>query len=212
MTMQILDDSTLMIILTEEDLKKKSIDLDKIHNEDFQNILEKLLILAKIDLGFETGNSFLEIEVVECSDGIVITVIKNASLPKKLKSERSNKKLNFNRQVPKNKSANKTAPNNQDKYTTIVFEFKNPDSLMNSIKQLKGVENRKKALINQSDIYLMNKKYYLVIKTQERNKSLYSSLLLEYGSKVNDLVKYKLIEYGNILYKKTAISDIGKIS
>lgn len=210
--MQILDESTLMIILTEEDLKRKSIDLDRMSDDDFQSILEKLLILAKIDLGFETRDSFLEIEVVECSDGIVITVIKESTRPRKLKSERSNEKLNFNRQVPKSKSLNKSVASKQDEYTTITFEFQNPDSLMNSIKQLKGVESRKKIPINQSDIYLMNKKYYLVINIPERSKKLYNSLLLEYGRKVNNLVKYKLIEYGNMLYGKTAINDIGKIS
>ena len=39
--MQILDESTLMIILTEEDLKRKSIDLDRMSDDDFQSILEK---------------------------------------------------------------------------------------------------------------------------------------------------------------------------
>lgn len=203
--MQLLDESTLMIILNSEDMKKKSIKLNKLDDNELEYILDGLLLLAKIDLGFETKDSYLEIEIIECSDGIVITVYKLPSKPKKLKLANQDERINFRNHFSKSQMESKMVKPKTKNSGITIFEFKDPESLFLSLEHLKALESREKIVISKSDIYKMDNKYYLISETNIKNKTLNRAVLSEYGNFMNSDLKYRLNEYGTLLYSQNAI-------
>lgn len=203
MKMQLLDEFTLIIILSNEDLKEKSFDLNEMSSDKFQELFDKLLLLAKIELGFNIKNSNIKVEVLECSDGIVITIYKVREAYKKIQAVKSDHK--------DKEAKSKVFQKNSPLYTTLTYEFSDLELLFKSIMLLQELKSRKKINISQSDIFIMDKKYYLVLQTDKKNIRLNNAIISEYGKLIKANEKHRLIEYGKVLYKKTAIQDIFRV-
>lgn len=205
MRIEKLDENKIRIFLNMEDLSEKNIDVHTFmsNSMETQDLFLDMLDKAESELGFNTKNYKLIIEALASSDGNFVLTVTRISPSEAGTSKKSKKMVKTKiKSVSPNKISSIARFNTFDDFCEFCTYASNNIAL--PIEKLKS-----------SILVSYNDNYYLVIKNLNMPikslKSFYSSLS-EFGVylKNADLVERKIMEYGNVIFKKDAINECVK--
>lgn len=203
MKIEKLTENKIRVIINDEDLKQNHTDLHTIMTKSLENqgLFLNILSKAEKEVGFYTENCKLLIEAFSTSDDMfVFTITKYSENDFKDALPNNPKKLTVKR-----KSVN---INNSDS----VYKFNDFEEFCNFCN---CINNKNQFEINKLSkhisLYLYNNTYYLIlanINTNYKNIKIFYNTISEFGKFVSNsnTFKTKLIEHGNSIIKKNAIS------
>jgi len=179
----------LLITLSDEDLNALNINFMNFDwNDNYtQNVLKKLLLLARIRTGFNEENQQLMIEIMVQDENCLVMATR---VQNNVTQER----------ILNSKNAVTSEP--------YIFAFENLENLMCAVERLfnKGLTDV------HSQILYKNEEYYLIFYTKNELFKEVFLILNEYGNlKSKGLIGCaRLNETGRILIKDGAIEKLGK--
>lgn len=180
------------LTFSDEDLKDFGVDFENIkyNSEDAQELFWNLIEHADIEEEFFKDDAQIVVEAVATkNDGLTMTVTRMADTSKTVPKIR--------RKREKTKKAKDISP--------LIFSFAEFDHLVQACKYIENF------FVGISRLYKMEGEYYLVMDAIHESVALSAdSVLHEYGEKVinSSIAEGKLSEYGDLLIKHTAISNI----
>ena len=186
MTIEKIDDSRLLIALCNEDMEVFSLDYEKMCLADpyYRKILKRLLSLAGVRTGIDTRGKTLLVESMPHSDGCIFLI---TLVPK---GERGSKRYKVKRRG-----------------STHIYGFESIDDM------LLCLENLYKAgfVRAKSDVYRLNNRYSLVLKTSFdlpfKAKAILSEFCSYQSESHAEIAAVK--EYGTAIAHECAIMLIG---
>ncbi len=203
MKIEKLTENKIRVIINDEDLKQNNTDLHTIMTKSLENqgLFLNILSKAEKEVGFYTENCKLLIEAFSTSDDMfVFTITKYSENDFKDALPNNPKKLTVKR-----KSVNIS---NSD----AIYKFNDFEEFCNFCN---CINNKNQFEINKLSkhisLYLYNNTYYLIlanINTNYKNIKIFYNTISEFGKFVSNsnTFKTKLIEHGNSIIKKNAIS------
>lgn len=203
MKIEKLTENKIRVIINDEDLKQNHTDLHTIMTKSLENqgLFLNILSKAEKEVGFYTENCKLLIEAFSTSDDMfVFTITKYSENDFKDALPNNPKKLTVKR-----KSVNIS---NSD----AIYKFNDFEEFCNFCN---CINNKNQFEINKLSkhisLYLYNNTYYLIlanINTNYKNIKIFYNTISEFGKFVSNsnTFKTKLIEHGNSIIKKNAIS------
>lgn len=200
MKIEKLNDDKIRITLNLEDLKENDIDFHTFMSNSIesQELFLDMLDKAKEEVGFVTDNYRIMIEALAMSNGtFVLTVTR-------LKSEKGNSTYKKKRVNIKRKSSSVDT-------NKAIYCFNSFDEFCSFCDFLKlHILKHMNEFTNSISLYEYNEKYYLVFTKINVNTHLlksFCSSISEFAHFVEnaDLFESKLLEYGKLIMKDTAI-------
>ena len=203
MKIEKLTENKIRVIINDEDLKQNHTDLHTIMTKSLENqgLFLNILSKAEKEVGFYTENCKLLIEAFSTSDDMfVFTITKYSENDFKDALPNNPKKLTVKR-----KSVNIS---NSD----AIYKFNDFEEFCNFCN---CINNKNQFEINKLSkhisLYLYNNTYYLIlanINTNYKNIKIFYNTISEFGKFISNsnTFKTKLIEHGNSIIKKNAIS------
>lgn len=211
MKIEKLTENKIRIIIKQEELKDKSLDLHTIMTKaaESQGLFLEILDRAKKEIGFNADGHKLLIEAFSSSDDVMVFTItkyevikddnKNFAFPI------SHKNLKVKRKINVISKSNFAVYRFDDFETFCLF--------CDNLKHHKQICLR--GLIHSNSLYLYNGFYYFVlseINLEHKSLSKFYTLLSEFSIfySHDHCFKNKLNEYGKIIFKKNAINNVFK--
>ncbi len=203
MKIEKLTENKIRVIINDEDLKQNHTDLHTIMTKSLENqgLFLNILSKAEKEVGFYTENCKLLIEAFSTPDDMfVFTITKYNETDFKDILPNTPKKLTVKR-----KSVNINNSNS-------IYKFDSFDEFCNFCN---CINNKNQFEINKLSkhisLYLYNDTYYLIlsnININYKNIKIFYNTISEFGKFVSNsnTFKTKLIEHGNSIIKKNAIS------
>ena len=203
MKIEKLTENKIRVIINDEDLKQNHTDLHTIMTKSLENqgLFLNILSKAEKEVGFYTENCKLLIEAFSTPDDMfVFTITKYNETDFKDILPNTPKKLTV-----KTKSVNINNSNS-------IYKFDSFDEFCNFCN---CINNKNQFEINKLSkhisLYLYNDTYYLIlsnININYKNIKIFYNTISEFGKFVSNsnTFKTKLIEHGNSIIKKNAIS------
>lgn len=199
MKIEKVNEDKIRITLNTEDLQEKNIDLHSFmaNSVESQELFLDMLDEAEKEVGFDTEDYKLMIEALAVSNGTFVLTVTRLS-PEEPK-EKLKRKVNIKRKSP---SINKDI---------LIYSFSTFEDFCgfcNSLKEI--IICTTKDLSHEMNLYFHDDSYYLVIKNTNLEykylKDFYTSIV-EFSHLVHNanLFERKLVEYGNLIMKDTAI-------
>lgn len=198
MKIEKLTENKIRIILKQEDLKDKSINLTNIFLAvpESQKFFLEILNKAKKEVNFNTDGYKLLIETYAEYDDIFVFII-TKYLEQISKSQKKHLTVKRNHHFPN--------------LSYAVYKFSNFDNFCNLCISLK--QNNKinlKGLFKTSTLYFYNNTYYLVIENinaSHKSLNIFNNLLSEFSTFMSYDINFssKLKEHGKIIIKNNAI-------
>lgn len=200
MKIEKLNDDKIRITLNLEDLKAKDIDFHAFMSNSIesQELFLDMLDQAEKEVGFVTDNYRVMIEALAMSNGNFILTVTRLQ-PEKEKSTYKKKKINVKRKASSLDTKKAIyCFNSFDEFCGFCDFLKN-----NIFKYLNDFSN-------SVSLYEYNEKFYLVFTDIKMNNNLlksFCSAISEFAHFVNssDLFESKLLEYGKVIIKDSAI-------
>lgn len=200
MKIEKLNDDKIRITLNMEDLKEKDIDFHTFMSNSIesQELFLDMLDQAEKEVGFVTDNYRVMIEALAMSNGNFILTVTRLE-PEKSKNTYKRKKVNIKR---------KTSSVNTKK---AIYCFNSFDEFCSFCDFLKShVLRYMNKFTNSISLYEYNEKYYLVFTNINMNSNLlksFCSSISEFAHFIEhaDLFESKLLEYGKLIIKDSAI-------
>ncbi len=160
MKIELLDDKTVKVVLSNTDMISLNLTYDEMDykNPDTKRVILQLVDQIKKEVSLDLSTSKLFIEAFPYVDGGCILYVNLLDLNLKSKSTAKQYKISFD--------------------TPIIFCFSDIDSLGNLSKRLL---ERYSHIILKNSLYLYNGKYYLLLYTYFKMDDQLSRLLNEYG-------------------------------
>ena len=186
MTIDRIDDTRLLISLTEEDLQSFGLRFDQILWSDSRTkvVIRSLLALAKAETGFSVESHRVMIEVIPKLEGclILFTLLD--------KRERERKKYKI-------KSMGEP----------FIYIFETAEDLLSALERIYAISSH----IEDSKLLEYKNRYYLVLYTKSGLIPSVSVILSEYGNKAGcgKVAAAKIAEYGTVVAEHRAIETIG---
>ncbi len=203
MKLEKLNDDKIRITLNLDDLKENDIDFHTFMSNSIesQELFLDMLDKAEKELGFVTDDYKVMIEALAMTNGNFVLTVTRLEPDKNNKATYNKKKVTIKR---------KSSPINARKaiYCFNSFdEFCSYCNFLNS-NMLKNMN----AFADSITLFEYKEKYYLVFTNIVVNNSLlklFCSSITEFASFVSDadLFESKLLEYGNVIMKDSAIDD-----
>lgn len=179
------------LTFSNEDLKDFGVDFENIkyNSEDAQELFWDLIERADIEDEFFRDDAQIVVEaVVSKNDGLIMTVTR----------------ITDSKKMPKIRHKKDRGRRISD-ISPLIFSFGDFEDLVQACKYIENM------FVGVSNLYKMEGEYYLVMDAIHENIAVSADLVLhEYGEKVlNSVIAAgKLSEYGELLVKDTAVSDI----
>lgn len=200
MKIEKLNDDKIRITLNLEDLKENDIDFHTFMSNSIesQELFLNMLDRAEEEVGFVTDNYRVMIEALAMSNGNFVLTVTRLE-PEKGNGTYKKKKVNIKR---------KTASVNTSK---AIYCFNSFDEFCSFCDFLKHhILQYMNEFTNSISLYEYNEKFYLVFTDINVNSNLlksFCSSISEFAHFVDnaDLFESKLLEYGKLIMKDTAI-------
>ena len=203
MKIEKLTENKIRVIINDEDLEQNHTDLHTIMTKSLENqgLFLNILSKAEKEVGFYTENCKLLIEAFSTPDDMFVFTITKYS-----ENDFKDTLLNPARKLTvKRKSVNIS---NSDS----IYEFSDFEEFCkfcNCINNKKQFDMNK--LSKHISLYLYNNTYYLIvanININYKNIKIFYNTISEFGKFVSNssTFKTKLLEHGNIIIKKNAVS------
>ena len=198
MQIEKLNENKIRITLNLEDLKENNIDLHSFMSSSIesQDLFYDMLDRAEQEIGFNTKNYKLMIEVLAVPEGKFILTVTRFAPEKEEKKKLNAKRKNIK---PENKLS--------------IYMFNSFDDYIEFCNYInKSVDKNTYTKLKISSLYQYNSKYYLCIAINNDNLNFLKSIhcsIIEFGTYIinSDLYERKLIEYGNLVFKADAINE-----
>ena len=188
MKLEKITDKKFRIIVCTDELKKKNINLHTFFRDEklTQNYISSILKCAEKKLGFELDKSKLLVEAFTSEDDFLILT---CSI---INEEKPSKKYN---KISRNKNLLYKFDSFEDFCEFCIY--------VNSLYDLKY-------FTKHTILYEYKSNYYLYILNISCNNSniIYTSIS-EFAQSINsnDVINYKIFEYGNIIFKNNALKN-----
>lgn len=201
MKIEKITENKIRILLKNEDVKEKNIDLHTIMTKaiESQGFFLEILNQAEKQLGFDTDGYKLLIEAYSSPDNdFVFTITKYLDNSDNLKPY-PRKKV-----VPRIKTVNI-----QNKY--FIYSFNNFDDFCELCTYIDSSSLSARGIARLVSLYEYQKMYYLILKDINRKNENYKNILStlsEFGKFVNNSNSFenKLLEHGKIIIKHNALT------
>ena len=191
-----LGDDKIQVNVSSDDLEKNNIDSTLIMKNAKVNQSLFLLILdtAEKDFGFKTENYTFEAETIADKNGdFVITITRKMKTAAKLVSKPAVK-------IPSSYN---------------IFKFYDIEEYLNFVEH--SIENKiyNKNICENTQLFEYDNNYYLLLEQINNSSKTYNNFhlaLTEFSKQVADstLLKNKLSEFGNVIFKDKAIENTKK--
>lgn len=201
MKIEKLNEDKIRITLNVEDLREKDIDFHAFmsNSVESQELFLDMLDEAEKEIGFVTDDYRIMIEALAMADGnFVLTVTRLA--PDKDKGFLKKKRVHIKRKSP-TPDASKA-----------IYCFQTFDDFCEFCKFLdNSVLRQVNAFAQSVSLYAYQENYYLIFTEMRMNTSLlktFCSTITEFASFIKDssLFESKIVEYGTVVMKDTAIT------
>ena len=200
MKIEKLTDNKIRIIIDLDELSEKNIDINSLskNNENAHTLFQAILNEAEKQVGFKVQNCKLLVEAFSTTDGYVIftlTKYKNDS------SSNSSKKVRYKR-----KSLSTS-------YKNAIYKFSNFDEFCNFCTYCNSCKlSDLKGFAKNISLYEYKDFYYLIftnINIEYKYTNFFYTSISEFSNLISNsmILKSKLIEHGNVIFKTNAIGN-----
>ena len=200
MKIEKLTDNKIRIIIDLDELSEKNIDINSLskNNENAHTLFQAILNEAEKQVGFKVQNCKLLVEAFSTTDGYVIftlTKYKNDS------SSNSSKKVRYKR-----KSLSTS-------YKNAIYKFSNFDEFCNFCTYCNSCKlSDLKGFAKNISLYEYKDFYYLIftnINIEYKYTNFFYTSISEFSNLISNsmILKSKLIEHGNAIFKTNAIGN-----
>lgn len=186
MTIEKIDNECIIIVLSYDDIQIFSLDFDKMTKSSnySKKIIKKLLTIASSHTGVDIRNKNLYIEVCTSKDSCIFVVTLSE------KRETASKTYRIKKTVQ-----------------TRLYNFETIDDMLSCLETL----YKSGFVFYKSDVYVLDKKYSIVISTTKEIPLGAMVILSEYGKGKGNNIKEinRLKEFGKAIARDSAILTIG---
>ena len=200
MKIEKLTDNKIRIIIDLDELSEKNIDINSLskNNENAHTLFQAILNEAEKQVGFKVQNCKLLVEAFSTTDGYVIftlTKYKNDS------SSNSSKKVRYKR-----KSLSTS-------YKNAIYKSSNFDEFCNFCTYCNSCKlSDLKGFAKNISLYEYKDFYYLIftnINIEYKYTNFFYTSISEFSNLISNsmILKSKLIEHGNAIFKTNAIGN-----
>ena len=199
MKIEKLTDNKIRIIIDLDELSEKNIDLHSLakNSDKVHSLFQTILVEAEKQVGFKVQNCKLLIEAFSTSDGyVVFTLTKYMNEPNHV-----SKKPKYKRKSIRNS------------YHNAIYKFNNFDEFCNFCTYCNSSKlSDLKDFAKNISLYEFKGFYYLVLTNININykyNHLFYTSISEFSNLVSNslILKSKLIEHGNAIFKTNAIKN-----
>lgn len=190
MILEKIDETRLLIALSDEDMKSLDISFKELDwTDDYsRKVIKKLLHRAKNETGFSTDENKLMIEAIPQLNGcfVLVTLLAQKShdnIPRKFYKIKNNSR-------------------------PFIFSFKNSENLICAVERLYNLQNK----FIENKIIKYKNQYFFILYLNGFISSRLLAILSEYGVLIGkDLVTAaKINERGKIIAENNAINQLGQ--
>lgn len=193
MILELVDESRLLIILSPEDMADYQLTFDSLdwRDEHSRSVIKEFLRTACRQKGFCPGDSRLLIEAVPDEEGCVLLV---TMLPE---------------ETPKRKIYR--IKENHPVLTPFLFQFDQAENLLAAVDRVYRQFYHAKKVTCESRLYLLNRRYYLIMYGGRKLPCPVEILLTEYGSYLGKgrQAAAQVLEHGKLLAGGDAVTTVG---
>ena len=210
MKIEKLTENKIRIVFNIEDLEQSNINIDTVLNNtpESQSLILSILNRAEKEVGFYAKDSAILVEAFSFPEGIFIFTITKSSPSFKEINDKDLSSLTYKR---KPNAKRKSLKLNEK---IAIYSFNNFDDFCgfcNVINTEMSANAELKSFFKNTSLYFYNNTYYLIIYNSEnkyKNLNLLFSVLAEFANLVNNSHHFeaKLIEHGEVIFKKNAVS------
>lgn len=213
MKIEKISDTQVKFILSEEDLADKDLKLEDLTttSDKTKELFQEILAKALDECGFEIDDAPLMVEALPVSlNSIMIIVTKlsdetDSDLSAKTSSIPPIISKDLHR-YKKNSIKIHTLEKSEDSSMSI-YSFVSLDNVIDVCARLSDM------LLTSSSVYKLNKRYYLVLQSENEPEVKHLCALNEYGQRetANILVKYRLMEHGETIISQDAVEKLSML-
>ncbi len=201
MKIEKLTDNKIRIIIDLDELSEKNIDVNSlIKNNDKAHVLFQMILNeAEKQVGFKVQNCKLLVEAFSTSDGYVVFTL--TKYKNDLTSINTSKKVKYKRKTF------------STSYKNAIYKFNNFDEFCNFCTYCSSSKlSDLKGFAKNISLYEYKNFYYLVftnINIDYKYTNLFYTSISEFSNLISNsiILKSKLIEHGNAIFKTNAIAN-----
>jgi len=202
MKIEKINNSQLKILLTNEDLQKRSIKMAELAfgSKKTRSLFKEVVDLATAEYDFDADDSQLMIEAIPISLESVVVIITKIE-EKQDENQEKNKAARY-----------KSVLSNIDEGHMSIFEFNSFEDVTFAARALYG------RFIGTSQLLKKNNKYFLFLQSDNKNNSISDTelelIVGEYGKKniVNVISQAYILEHGELIIGNSAVKVINEYS
>ena len=197
MKIEKLNENKIRITLNIEDLKNKNVDFHSFMSNpiESQSLFLEMLDEAEKEVGFTTENYRISIEALAMSNGTFIFTVTRVQ----------------ENNIQENKDIHIKRKENTNNTNILIYEFEEFDDFIEFCRYFENsIIGSEKEIHKNNSLYLYNNKYYLILKSTNKDSLLinvFNSMIMEFANPVTKSVVFegKLREFGKLVIKTAAI-------
>ncbi len=206
MKIEKISDTQVKFILSEDDLADKDIKLDDLtaSSDKTKELFQDMLSKALEECGFAVDDAPLMVEALPValdSIMIIVTKLSDGEEEKSTLDEEPVPIISKDMHRYKRNSIKVHRDESGSESNIVIYSFENLDNVIDVCVMIAPFG------FSSSSVYKANKKYYLVLQSEQSIEPKYICILNEFGEKEssNILAKYHLMEHGETIVAENAV-------